>query len=124
MICPNCNKEIENNVNFCRHCGAKQNITNNNYNYPANNYNIKDAGETDALISMVCGIMSIFLGPLFAIISLVFASKYKNIGNGQNNEKVLTGKICSWISIVSTILFFILALFVFGGFISFLKMLP
>lgn len=108
MICPNCNYTIYEETRFCPKCGTDL----AQYNMFAN----IDKGANMATASMICGILSLFTGPLFAILSLIFASKYKKIGNGENAKNVKVGKVCSWISL--GVIFAVVALvFAISGFI-------
>ena len=63
-----------------------------------------------------------------AVISLVFASKYKKNGNGQNEAKAKAGKICSLISIigriVATVVFAALTLSTINTFEDFINDIP
>lgn len=129
-FCPECGATVSQDENFNNYFAQDNSINNNYYNsqnyqqnnlngtYPNNDYYNQqqfapvDAGEGKASASMICGILSLFMGPILSIVSLVLASMYKKSGNGQNASKVKVGKICSWISIVSYVAFI---LFVFAG---------
>ena len=134
-FCPECGSAITQNDNFNNFFAQDSNINSNYQNpqtppqnnfdaaYPNSNYYNPqyapvDPGESSATTSQICGILSLFLGPILSIISLVFASKYKKVGNGQNAGKVKVGKVCSWISIVGTLLSLILMLVSFFAIFS------
>jgi hypothetical protein len=74
-------------------------------NNTGNQY-VADEGESYAIASLISGILSLFCFPS-SIVSLIFASKYKKTGNGNNAKKTVIGKVFSIISIVFKILFLI-----------------
>lgn len=74
----------------------------------------KDPGELYAILSLVFGILSMFSGPIFSILSLVFVKQYHKEGSGLEESKVKAGKVLSIISLVISVLSILAILFYYG----------
>lgn len=79
MFCPNCGHEIKINETFCSNCGAK--IVNGKavFDNPKPTTSVHAEQDKDnAIISMVCGILSLiipYLDIVLGVVAVVFAKK-------------------------------------------------
>ena len=121
MNCPRCNSECLNDVNFCQVCGFAFGAAQpqNAYGQPTYQpypvyYPRQMPGDSEATISFVCGIISLFAGFILGIIAIVMGKKAIQLG--CTDSKARTGIILGWISVgitaflVIIFIFFIVAL--------------
>ena len=145
MNCPKCNTVVSDGTNYCTNCGMNLNNPNSsaqncncqqNYSSCAPNFNPNcqqnnqtvnqqdDKSEKLAMTSMILGIISIFLGPVFAIVSLIIINIHNKNHKDKNEDKIMVGKICSWFSIVSAVFLILFCILFLGGFLALLSNLP
>jgi hypothetical protein len=109
MYCQKCGKELKKTSKYCTECGTIVDNNNNQNNQsvtpiqPTSTTAITQPNKSLAVASMVIGIISLFVGTIFAalpIVGLVLGLMYK----GKCSEKT-AGIVLNIISLVITILF-------------------
>lgn len=104
--CSHCGKEVADEAVICLHCGCRINGF-----YAPNTQRpqpilIEDTEEdsSTAMVAMVCGIASFFIGWLvLGIVAIVLANLSKSDTGGKMNTVAKAGYICGWISTILSI---------------------
>lgn len=108
--------EYVNTANVAAQNGYQQYLPQNNPNsQPAYNPTpvaMEDPGKSNATTSLIWGIVSLIFGWLPGIIAIIFANKYKRIGNGANKGTATAGKIMGIIGICISVFVTIIILLI------------
>lgn len=111
MFCPNCGKELNDNVKFCDACGTeiiKSQKPNADYVQPII-LDEKPKNDGFAIASLILGILSLFCGLLTGILSVIFGAISINKSrqlNKKSSGMAIAGLILGIVSIVMFVVFF------------------
>lgn len=99
--CTHCGKKVADEAVICLNCGCR---ISDFYAPNTKRHQSISAADTEedsgtAMVAMVCGIASFFIGWLvLGIVAIVLACLSKNDTGGKMNTVAKAGYICGWIS--------------------------
>ena len=116
-FCPSCGMQNPDGVAFCAQCGQSMTMQ-STYVPPVSDSPMPVAANIMAIISMVCGIVSLcslYVGFVFSIPALILSALSRGkTPAGVNNSKARVGLITGIIGLGLSFLWFIILVAIFG----------